>query len=230
MSSISLTNCVATSRLALVGPDCFYRAVGLQAQAAFFCSGVDYNPVVQTRKRFHLPRDSYLGCQIYFVTICSAYRRPVFNNFQLAATIIAILKAHAALSHFLLHAWCLMPDHFHALVEGATESSDLFAFVRRFKQRTTTECASARADKSDRPLQNQTLTPVGPHLLWQRNFYEHILRNPEHLASVASYIWMNPVRKGLCASPEEYPFSGTMTLGLKWNVKPLSIWLPPWKK
>lgn len=184
---------------------------------------------VQARKHFHLSPDSYLGAQIYFITICSANRRPVFRDSRLAFGIIDRLKHDAARCNFLLHAWCLMSDHLHALVQGTAETSDLFSFVRRFKQRTTSEYASVRADKFDRPLQHQTLAPAGSYSLWQRNFYEHILRNPEHIASVAAYIWMNPVRKDLCASPEEYPFSGSMTLGLKWNAKSSSIWLPPWK-
>lgn len=189
-----------------------------------------YNRFVQTRKRFHLSHDSYRGRQLYFVTICSAHRRPVFRNYQLGLEVIGSLKTTAAASHFLLHAWCLMPDHLHVLAEGIAEHSSLFSFVRRLKHETTAECAfGARADNSDRPLQNPNRGSVESDSLWQRNFYEHIVRNREHLQSVASYIWMNPVRKHICASPDEYPFSGSLTFGLKWNTKGSDNWLPPWK-
>lgn len=201
-------------------------------QVARFSFGlrVGYNPPVQTRKRFHLSRGSYVGYQIYFVTICSAHRRPIFRDSQLASTIVDSLKAHAASSHFLLHGWCLMPDHLHVLIEGTTENADLFAFTGRFKQRTALQYSSSvRAGKPDRPLQRQECGLADRHALWQRNFYEHILRDRQRIEDVASYIWMNPVRKGLCASPDEYPFSGSLTFGLKWNVTSPLSWLPPWK-
>ena len=33
--------------------------------------------------------------------------------------------------------------------------------------------------------------------LWQKKFYDHILRRHESYDAVAWYIWMNPVRAGL---------------------------------
>ncbi|MBN2380988.1 hypothetical protein JXM67_14415 [candidate division WOR-3 bacterium] len=44
--------------------------------------------------------------------------------------------------------------------------------------------------------------------MWQRGYYDHILRKEEDLEIVANYIWGNPVRKGLAETIEEYPFSG----------------------
>lgn len=184
---------------------------------------------METRKQFHLTRDSYFGQQIYFVTICSTRRRPVFRNSPLAAKIIGHLKTTAKTSHFLLHAWCLMPDHLHILAEGIAEDADLFSFIGRFKRRTTNECASgARADKSHRPLQLQKHS-VARDRLWQRNFYEHIVRNREGLARIASYIWMNPVRKGICLRLEDYSFSGSLTFPWKQVSTPAGSWSPPWK-
>lgn len=122
-----------------------------------------------------------------------------------------------------------MPDHLHALVEGTAENADLFTFIRRFKQRTAIGFASdTRTGKFDRPLQTAEGHSMG-HPLWQRNLYEHIVRNRGHVRAAASYIWTNPVRMGLCMLPEEYPFSGSLTFGLKWNGKSPPGWLPPWK-
>jgi len=77
-----------------------------------------------------------------------------------------------------------MPDHLHFLAEGIDENCDLIDFVRRFKQKTAYE-AGAR---------------FGLPPLWQRYFYDHILRRTEAIAPVIWYIWLNPVRKEMCAA------------------------------
>ncbi|RYH61344.1 MAG: IS200/IS605 family transposase [Alcaligenaceae bacterium] len=41
---------------------------------------------------------------------------------------------------------------------------------------------------------------------WQRDFFDHRLRNWESGEEKRRYILMNPVRAGLCATPEAWPF------------------------
>ncbi len=170
-----------------------------------------YNCRLQRRRRFHLSKNFYIGRRTYFLTICSAGRAQIFLNRTLAEKVILFLKQDAAATDFLLHAWCLMPDHLHILAEGTHEQSDLFQFIRRFKHRTATEFSS-----TDRTR------------LWQHNFYEHIVRNRETVARIAGYIWMNPVRARLCQLPNEYPFAGSLTLGWTQTLGS-DKWLPPWK-
>lgn len=68
--------------------------------------------------------------------------------------------------------------------------------------------------------------------LWQLKYYDRILRASDSANSVAWYIWFNPVRKGLCRTPMEYPFSGSFTeVGKKMFKAPMPPdWAPPWKK
>jgi hypothetical protein len=66
--------------------------------------------------------------------------------------------------------------------------------------------------------------------LWQKGFYEHILRRDDSLESVAWYIWLNPVRRGIVDKPESFAHSGSFTelrMPREWS-KP--AWKPPWKK
>ena len=44
--------------------------------------------------------------------------------------------------------------------------------------------------------------------IWQREFFDHLLRSGESLTEKWRYVEMNPVRAGLCAHPEEYPYLG----------------------
>jgi REP element-mobilizing transposase RayT len=42
--------------------------------------------------------------------------------------------------------------------------------------------------------------------LWQHESFDHILRSDESLGKKIEYICQNPVRAGLVATPEEYPW------------------------
>jgi hypothetical protein len=48
--------------------------------------------------------------------------------------------------------------------------------------------------------------------LWQKGYYEHVLRNDEATLATAKYILENPVRAGLVAKPRDYEFAGSFVL------------------
>jgi REP element-mobilizing transposase RayT len=108
-----------------------------------------------------------------------------------------------------------MPDHMHVFAAGAADDSNLLKFVASFKQDTGARY-SARTGKR----------------LWQFKYYDHILRASDAADRVAQYVWMNPVRKGICREPTEYKFLGSFTdIGnrmLKGTAVP--EWVPQWKK
>ena len=147
------------------------------------------------RKVARLASRDYIGQQSYFVTICCDRRVPHLREPAIAGRVISLLQECAAGHAFLVHAFSLMPDHAHLLVEGAQERSDLREFVRLFKQRSSFEFRKKHGQA-----------------LWEMSYYDHILRREDHLKDVASYIWWNPVRKGLSLRPEQFPYSGSQTI------------------
>jgi REP element-mobilizing transposase RayT len=165
------------------------------------------------RKNIRLHPTRYRGRTWFFITICCESRRPVFSNGRHAERLIASLKKVAEKSRFNVHAFCVMPDHFHALVEGFAPESDLLAFVRSFKQ------ASSREYSKDYGT-----------TLWQKKFYDHILRSKDSPEAISWYIWMNPVRKGLCSQPHEYNYSGSFCEEWKMKVQPKEQWVPNWQE
>jgi putative transposase len=46
--------------------------------------------------------------------------------------------------------------------------------------------------------------------LWQRDFWDTQMRDREHYDEKLAYVRMNPVRKGLVATPEEWPYQGVV--------------------
>jgi REP element-mobilizing transposase RayT len=123
---------------------------------------------------------------IYHITIGSTDRKTLFVKPGLNRTVIETLKKSAPLYGYRLIAYSLLPDHLHILVQAEENPKDLRNFVRAFKSYSTKETARK---------------------LWQRGFYEHILRKEEKTIEVAEYILNNPVRKGLVEKMEDYPWS-----------------------
>jgi putative transposase len=171
------------------------------------------DPMDFRRKNIRLHPTRYRGRAWFFITIRCELRKPIFSESKNAQMLVGLLKNTAERHQFGIHAFCVMPDHFHALVEGVSAESDLLLLVRNFKQ------------TSSREYSIETAAP-----LWQKKFYDHILRAGESHDAVSWYIWMNPVRKRLCTEPTQYPFSGSFTEDWKKKVQPLETWTPSWKQ
>ena len=162
------------------------------------------------RKRNRLEAEKYFGRGRFFVTTCCRGRRTIFKHVETATAIVECLRDQSDRCGFDVHAYCVMPDHVHFLAEGKTDASDLIRFVKAFKQATGFACRER---------------VQGP--LWEKSFYDHILRSRDSDEDVAWYIWMNPVRKALCTNPAEFSYSGSFTM--KWldQTPPQHPWHPP---
>ncbi len=164
------------------------------------------------RKNIRFARQEYVGRRIYFITICTEDRRRIFQNASRAKTAIESLKRVSDSMGVLVHAFCVMPDHVHILVEGKSATSDVVKFVAQWKQTT-----------------GYLFRHELPRRFWQRRFYDHVLRRIEDSDSIAWYIWMNPVRRGMVAEPQQYPFSGSFTVEWPKTTTGNTVWIPPWK-
>jgi len=80
----------------------------------------------------------------------------------------------------------LMPDHLHALISFPPASS-MKTVVANFKENTA-KCADIN---------------------WQREFFDHRLRDQRALQLKANYIRQNPVRAGLTTSANTWPYLWT---------------------
>ncbi len=163
------------------------------------------------RKNPRLASENYFGRHTYFITIVCNHRMRYLAPAREAHRVLTTLSQCTANSSFQLHAYCIMPDHLHILIEGTHDTSNLREFVRLFKQLTAFQF---------RKFQDRQL--------WEMSYYDHILRSSDTIESVAAYIWGNPVRKQLCTHPNDFPFSGSQTIN--WMNHPHNdpAWRAPW--
>jgi putative transposase len=154
--------------------------------------GAELAPAGTMSRPHRLDGVDYVGFQRYFVTCCVLDRRPVFTDADVVAAVLSHFLQQATEFACAMFAYCVMPDHVHLLIEGTEEDADLKSFVARAKQKSGFDFAARRK-----------------HRLWQKGFYDRLLRDDESTTDVTRYIIANPVRAGLVVEPSEYPFWGS---------------------
>ncbi|HJS98432.1 MAG TPA: hypothetical protein VJ756_05020 [Terriglobales bacterium] len=90
---------------------------------------------------------------------------------------------------YLLHQFVTMPDHFDALITPTTSLEKAVQFIKGgFSRRAKMELHSNME-------------------VWQKGFSDHRIRDLVDYANHVKYIHETPVKKGLCGSAAEYPYS-----------------------
>ena len=157
--------------------------------------------------RGYLPRlaaDFYRGDAVVFWThaVKDRGRGWLDDNFH---RVFRELMLHAAVREQLLcPSYALMPDHLHLVWMGVAAESD---------QRRATAFLRPRLEVA-----------LAPHRL-QHQAFDHVLRPWERrrkaFAAVCDYISDNPVRAGLTARPDEWPYTGCIVAGYP-DLNPLA--------
>jgi REP element-mobilizing transposase RayT len=119
---------------------------------------------------------------------------------------IARLTAEALLhfheQQYLLDDWVVMPNHVHVILWPMPNHT--LSDILKSRKRHTARQANLLLGKT-----GQTF--------WQRESYDHWIRNDEEKARIRRYIRMNPVNARLCKSPEEWPWSSAWP---GWKIPP----------
>lgn len=105
--------------------------------------------------------------------------------------LVSLIARSARCEGCAVHGLCLMASHPHLIVTPPTETA-LSDFVRGFAQ----PYAQARNRARD-----------GSGKLFDQRFFSKVIETDEHLAVCTAYVELNPVRAGIVADPEAYPWS-----------------------
>ena len=105
---------------------------------------------------------------------------------------------------FTIDAFILLPDHFHCLWTLPPDDPDLS--VRMWLIKTHVTKHYARTTEIDR-LISQARQKRGESNLWQRRFWEHLIRCDRDFELHCDYIHINPVKHQLCKTPQDWQFS-----------------------
>ncbi len=128
-------------------------------------------------------RLSVLGAR-YFVTFVSEGRKPWLGDDSTRIAMLTALRTWHDEGDGRVLAATVMPDHVHVFIQlGARHS--VGQLVGRWKASVTRACPGVAA--------------------WQRDFWEHRLRDAESGDDYGLYILLNPYRSGDCAADVTWP-------------------------
>jgi putative transposase len=172
-----------------------------------------YNPEKHHRRSIRLPGYDYSQPGYYFITLCVENRENLFGQVkdeQITLNETGKLIDHcwrmlpSHFSHIRLDVFQTMPNHLHGIVNivgakhsfyviqnikepagnasplrpNGTNPGSLGAIIQNFKSVTTRKINQIRKSSGIR--------------LWQRNYYEHIIRNQDDYYRIRQYILENP--------------------------------------
>jgi putative transposase len=117
---------------------------------------------------------------------------------------IALLRAAVARvrSHHPFHidAWVVLPDHLHCVLTLPTGDADFSGRWRLIK----TAFARALPATEKRSVVRKR---AGERGIWQRRFWEHLIRNDGDYERHVDYVYVNPLKHGLVTRVRDWPYS-----------------------
>ncbi len=168
-----------------------------------------YDPDIHNRHSIRLEGYDYAQSGSYFVTICTQNHKCLFgtiNNEQMILNIGGYMikswwyEIQNKFSNIELREFVIMPNHLHGIItinetvgadlcvcpnkSGEHVGSPLHRMIQWFKTMTTNQYIR---------LVKQNILPPFDKRLWQRNYYEHIIRNEPSYLEIARYIVENPL-------------------------------------
>ena len=173
-----------------------------------------YNPEIHHRRSIRLKDYDYASAGAYFVTLCVQNRECLFGSItdveiELCASGKMICETWKQLPENYpsveIDDYVVMPNHFHGIIiigtrpfgglgdgaacllrghpQGGAPTLSLPDVVHRFKSLTTARYRQGVVQYGWQPFYGR---------LWQRNYYEHVIRNEDELDDIRKYIDENP--------------------------------------
>jgi len=147
-----------------------------------------YDPARHHRRSIRLQGYDYHLAGAYFVTLCAQDRACLFHTAAIAQVIEHWwYELPAKFATVSLDAFVVMPNHVHGLVvlecPDSQNNPTLGEVIQWFKTMTTNAYIQGVKGQGWPPFHGR---------LWQRNYYEHIVRNDREMIAIRYYIEANP--------------------------------------
>ncbi|MBI4740913.1 MAG: transposase [Betaproteobacteria bacterium] len=114
----------------------------------------------------------------------------------LRAAVRAVRQRHP----FLIHAWVVLPEHLHCVIELPPDDADFATRWRLIKMGF-----SKALPKTER--RSAVRIARGERGIWQRRYWEHAIRDEADYRAHMDYVHINPVKHGLVGRVRDWPTS-----------------------
>lgn len=127
---------------------------------------------------------------VYHVTSRGNERKPIFRDGEDRELFLEILHQITEKYNWVCHAYCLMDNHYHLLIE--TPEGNLSKGMRQLNG-VYTQAFNRRHNR------------VGH--IFQGRYKAILIQKDSHLLEACRYVVLNPVRAGVIQKPEDWPWS-----------------------
>lgn len=144
-------------------------------------------------RRFRVPGGTY------FFTVNLLNRRSdlLVSNIDALRAAVREMRADRP---FDIDAWVVLPEHIHCVITLPPEDFD---FSNRFKSMKMRFSGAIPAMESRSPVRAKR----GERGIWQRRFWEHVIRDNNDYARHLDYVHYNPVKHGYVKRVRDWPYS-----------------------
>ncbi len=138
------------------------------------------------------------GC--YFFTLVTYDRNPTLatlNNVEKLRSAIAEVRKRMP---FHIDAMAIMPDHLHCIWRLPENDDNYPVRWTQIKRRFSMSLSPVEVISGSRTMKRE-------RAIWQRRYWEHLIRDEEDWRRHMDYIHYNPVKHGLVARVHDWPYS-----------------------
>jgi REP element-mobilizing transposase RayT len=172
------------------------------------------------RRSIRLSEYDYSFPNWYYITICTNERRNLFGSVKNGKMILnkfgnvvegEWIRTKEARKYVDLDYYVIMPNHLHGIIiieqsiengrgelnSPTKDNSGRMQYAPtniKFKSPSHTLGAIVRGFKSSVTKRLRELSGNYDLKIWQRNYYEHIIRNESDLQNIRKYITLNPLK------------------------------------
>jgi putative transposase len=140
----------------------------------------------------------------FFFTLVSYRRQPILCDVAMRDALRRAIVSTREKHPFTVDAWVLMPDHLHCIWTLPEGDADYAKRWGQIKRRVSRECGNGYKRHEWLSMSKQRHRES---TLWQRRYWEHRIRDEKDFAGHMDYIHYNPVKHGLCARPDLWPWT-----------------------
>jgi REP element-mobilizing transposase RayT len=131
---------------------------------------------------------------LYFITISTIHRQKIRDSETARHAFEAYVRRGRDEFGVAVGRYLIMPDHMHLFVRGGDDFK-LVQWVNGLKRAISVALGATKQ-----------------HALWQPGFFDHVLRNDESYSQKWEYVRENPVRAGLVAREDAWPYQGELVV------------------
>jgi putative transposase len=135
----------------------------------------------------------------YFFTVVTYQRRPIFSSPDAVENLRKAFQYTLSRMPFTIVASVILPEHIHFICTLPQDDRNYSTrwrlikghFTRHWQAKGTVSTNASRSEKGEADI-------------WQRRFWEHLIRNEADLTRHIEYVHYNPVKHGLARTPADW--------------------------